>query len=127
LASNVHGNIRINRFISAFPQGAAEILKRYRLGTTSIVAALLHDVVEDTDTTIDDIDRLFGNKVARIIDGLTKISEIFDYGTASTIVYPVKATYPVKTFYRRATEVNEGWIRILNFYVNAFGELMNQF
>ncbi len=41
---------------------------------------------------------------------------------AGTIVYPVKATYTVKTFYRTATEVEEGWVRILNFYVNAFGE-----
>lgn len=47
-----------------------------------------------------------------------------DLGNAKpgTIVYPVKATYTVKTFYRTATEVEEGWIRILNFYVNAFGE-----
>ena len=43
-------------------------------------------------------------------------------GKAGTLVYPVKATYTVKTFYRNATEVEEGWIRILNFYVNAFGE-----
>ena len=39
-----------------------------------------------------------------------------------TRVYPVKATYTVKTYYKTATEVEEGWIRILNFYVNAFGE-----
>jgi hypothetical protein len=39
-----------------------------------------------------------------------------------TVVYPVKATYTVKTFYRNATEVSEGWVRILNFYVNAFGQ-----
>jgi len=47
-----------------------------------------------------------------------------DLGNAKpgTIVYPVKATYTVRTFYRTATEVEEGWIRILNFYVNAFGE-----
>lgn len=47
-----------------------------------------------------------------------------DLGNAKpgTVVYPVKATYTVKTFYRTATEVEEGWIRILNFYVNAFGE-----
>ncbi len=42
--------------------------------------------------------------------------------TAGTLVYPVKATYTVKTFYRNATEVEEGWVRVLNFYVNAFGE-----
>jgi len=48
------------------------------LGTTSIVCALLHDVVEDTDLTLDDIKGLFGEKVAQIIDGLTKISGVFD-------------------------------------------------
>lgn len=48
------------------------------LGPTSIVCALLHDVVEDTDVTLDDIERMFGKKVALIIDGLTKISGVFD-------------------------------------------------
>ncbi|MFO8130366.1 MAG: RelA/SpoT family protein [Bacteroidales bacterium] len=53
------------------------------LGTTSIVCALLHDVVEDTDYTLADVEGLFGEKVARIIDGLTKIDEIFDQPSAS--------------------------------------------
>ncbi len=44
------------------------------LGATSIAAALLHDVVEDTPTTIQDIERLFNPKVAQIVEGLTKIS-----------------------------------------------------
>ncbi len=48
------------------------------LGTTSIVCALLHDVVEDTDITLEDIEEEFGPKVANIIDGLTKISGVFD-------------------------------------------------
>ncbi|WP_231465002.1 MULTISPECIES: bifunctional (p)ppGpp synthetase/guanosine-3',5'-bis(diphosphate) 3'-pyrophosphohydrolase [unclassified Pedobacter] len=48
------------------------------LGTTSIVCALLHDVVEDTDITLEDIEREFGKKTAKIIDGLTKISGVFD-------------------------------------------------
>lgn len=48
------------------------------LGTTSIVCALLHDVVEDTQITLQEIEAQFGKKVARIIDGLTKISGIFD-------------------------------------------------
>lgn len=44
------------------------------LGSTSIVCALLHDVVEDTDFTLDDIKERFGDKVALIVDGLTKVS-----------------------------------------------------
>lgn len=52
------------------------------LGTTSIVCALLHDVVEDTDITLEDIEREFGKKVAKIIDGLTKISGVFDYNSS---------------------------------------------
>lgn len=53
------------------------------LGTTSIVCALIHDVVEDTDYTLNDIQKLFGKKVANIIDGLTKIEEIFDHESSS--------------------------------------------
>ena len=52
------------------------------LGTTSIISALLHDVVEDTELEIEDIERHFGKKVARIIDGLTKISDVFDHGSS---------------------------------------------
>jgi len=52
------------------------------LGTTSIVSALLHDVVEDTEWTIKDIERNFGKKIARIIDGLTKISGVFEHGSS---------------------------------------------
>lgn len=44
------------------------------LGSTSICAALLHDVVEDTDYTVEDISNIFGPKIAQIVDGLTKIS-----------------------------------------------------
>jgi GTP pyrophosphokinase len=53
------------------------------LGETSIVCALLHDVVEDTNYTLDDIRQMFGDKVARITDGLTKIKEQLDNTTAS--------------------------------------------
>ncbi|SOE20674.1 GTP pyrophosphokinase [Spirosomataceae bacterium TFI 002] len=48
------------------------------LGPTSIICALLHDVVEDTELTLKDIEKDFGDKVARIIDGLTKIAENFE-------------------------------------------------
>jgi GTP diphosphokinase / guanosine-3',5'-bis(diphosphate) 3'-diphosphatase len=49
------------------------------LGTTAIVCALLHDTVEDTDMTLEDIKGMFGEKAAQIIDGLTKISGVFDH------------------------------------------------
>ncbi len=53
------------------------------LGVTSTVCAILHDVVEDTDLTIEDIENAFGKKIASIIDGLTKISGVFDKETNS--------------------------------------------
>ncbi len=52
--------------------------KEIGLGSTSIVCALLHDVVEDTEYSLKDIKDLFGQKVAQIIDGLTKIQDVFD-------------------------------------------------
>ena len=52
--------------------------KEIGLGSTSIICALLHDVVEDTDYNLNDIEKLFGKKVAKIIDGLTKIQDVFD-------------------------------------------------
>lgn len=51
------------------------------LGTKSVVAALLHDVVEDTDYTVEDIANLFGAKIASLVDGLTKISEVMEANT----------------------------------------------
>lgn len=48
------------------------------LGCKSICAALLHDVVEDTDFTVEDIQRLFGDKIASLVDGLTKIKTALD-------------------------------------------------
>ena len=52
--------------------------KEIGLGTTSIICSLLHDVVEDTDYTLQDIKKNFGKKYALIIDGLTKIQDVFD-------------------------------------------------
>lgn len=52
------------------------------LGTKSVLAALLHDIVEDTDYTLEDIARMFGPKVASIVDGLTKLSGSFDSSQA---------------------------------------------
>lgn len=57
------------------PLAVARIVsKEMGLGSTSISASLLHDVVEDTDYTVEDIRALFGDKIAQIVDGLTKIS-----------------------------------------------------
>jgi len=50
------------------------VVREIGLGSTSICSALLHDVVEDTDYTVEDIENLFGPKIAQIVDGLTKIS-----------------------------------------------------
>ncbi len=52
------------------------------LGTTSVVSALLHDVVEDTDISLQEVEKEFGPKVAKIIDGLTKISGVFEQGSS---------------------------------------------
>ena len=57
------------------PLAVARIcVKEIGLGSTSICSALLHDVVEDTDYTVEDIENLFGEKIAKIVAGLTKIS-----------------------------------------------------
>ncbi|MGB8193492.1 MAG: bifunctional (p)ppGpp synthetase/guanosine-3',5'-bis(diphosphate) 3'-pyrophosphohydrolase [Chitinophagaceae bacterium] len=48
------------------------------LGVRSTICALMHDTVEDTDITLDDVERDFGNEIARIVDGLTKISNVID-------------------------------------------------
>lgn len=66
------------------PLTVAEIcVEEIGLGTTSIVAALIHDVVEDTDIELSDIERMFGSKIAKIVDGLTKIRGVFEYGTSA--------------------------------------------
>ncbi len=66
------------------PLSVAEIcVQEIGLGTTSIIAALLHDVVEDTDIQLKDIERLFGKKTTKIVDGLTKIQGAFEYGSSA--------------------------------------------
>ncbi len=54
------------------------VVSNIGLGYKSIVAALLHDVVEDTDYTVEDLSNLFGEKVATLVDGLTKIKTVLD-------------------------------------------------
>jgi GTP pyrophosphokinase len=62
------------------PIAVAQIVaEEMGLGTVSIVSALLHDTVEDTEITLEDIDNMFGAKVCLIIDGLTKISGVIDH------------------------------------------------
>ena len=53
------------------------------LGATATICALLHDLVEDTDYTLKDVEKLFGSNVAKIIDGLTKIDDVMDMQTPS--------------------------------------------
>lgn len=57
------------------------VVEEIGLGTTSVICALLHDVVEDTEITLEEIEKEFGNVVARIIDGLTKISGLYNKST----------------------------------------------
>ena len=59
------------------PIAVAKIVARdIGLGATSIAAALMHDVVEDTDITIQDIEKMFNSKIAQLVEGLTKISKV---------------------------------------------------
>ena len=63
------------------PLGVATILSQLQLDELTLAAAFLHDVVEDTDYTVEDIANLFGPKIASLVDGLTKISEVMGSNT----------------------------------------------
>ena len=58
------------------PLHVAQIVAELRLDSESIIAALLHDCIEDTDSTYDDVARLFGTTVADIVDGVTKLTRV---------------------------------------------------
>ncbi len=80
LASDAHAEVRRKSgepYIFHPIEVATIVSKEIGLGPVSVAAALLHDVVEDSDYTLEDIDRIFGEEIARIIDGLTKISGVF--------------------------------------------------
>ena len=64
---------------------ARSVVEEIGLGVTSAICALLHDVVEDTELTLDDITREFGISYAKIIDGLTKISNVVDLKADTTV------------------------------------------
>ena len=63
------------------------VIEEIGLGVKSVVAALLHDVVEDTEYTVEDIERIFGQKIASMVDGLTKMSGIFNADTSEQAEY----------------------------------------
>ena len=58
------------------PLGVAELLARMKLDSASIVTGLLHDTVEDTDATLEQIEQLFGKEIAKLVDGVTKLTRI---------------------------------------------------
>ncbi len=58
------------------PLEVAGILTGYKLDTASVITALLHDTVEDTDASLEEIKRHFGDEVARLVDGVTKLTRI---------------------------------------------------
>src|SRR5579862_4639656 len=58
------------------PIEVAGILTRYKLDAASIITALLHDTIEDTSATHEDIRRLFGDEIVRLVDGVTKLSRL---------------------------------------------------
>ncbi len=60
------------------------VVQEVGMGVTSAICALLHDVVEDTEITLEDIEAEFGSNYAKIIDGLTKISNVVDYNSETT-------------------------------------------
>ena len=63
------------------------VIDEIGLGVKSVVAALLHDVVEDTEYTVEDMERIFGPKIASMVDGLTKISGVFNADTSEQAEY----------------------------------------
>ena len=80
-AAEAHSNMRrkSGEPYILHPIAVAKIcVEEIGLGVRSTICALLHDTVEDTDITIQDIEREFGSEIARIVDGLTKISNVID-------------------------------------------------
>jgi guanosine-3',5'-bis(diphosphate) 3'-pyrophosphohydrolase len=85
------------------PVAVAEILTDLKLDQSSIITALLHDVVEDTDVTLEEIEKEFGVEVARLVDGVTKLGKISS----------VPANEHVAENFRKLTLAMSGDIRVL--------------
>lgn len=86
IARNAHANVRRKSgepYIFHPLEVATIAVKDIGIGPIGVVCALLHDVVEDTDTSLEELRLVFGDRVAKIIDGLTKISDVFDMQTTS--------------------------------------------
>ncbi len=78
LSKDAHGSQKRHSGDSYFshPIAVAEIIADLKLDEQSIITALLHDVVEDTDLTLDDINEAFGDEVSSLVDGVTKLGKI---------------------------------------------------
>ena len=90
LAKEAHGGVRRRSGAPYLlhPIAVAKIVvDEIGLGVKSVVAALLHDVVEDTEYTVEDMERIFGPKIAKMVDGLTKMSGVFNADTSEQAEY----------------------------------------
>ena len=90
LAKEAHGGVRrrAGEPYLLHPIAVAKIVvDEIGLGVKSVVAALLHDVVEDTEYTVEDMERIFGPKIAKMVDGLTKMSGVFNADTSEQAEY----------------------------------------
>ena len=90
LAKEAHQGVRRRSGEPYFlhPIAVAQIVvDEIGLGVKSVVAALLHDVVEDTDYTVEDMEHIFGHKIASMVDGLTKMSGVFNTDTSLQAEY----------------------------------------
>ena len=101
LAKEAHQGVRRRSGEPYFlhPIAVAQIVvDEIGLGVKSVVAALLHDVVEDTDYTVEDMEHIFGPKIASMVDGLTKMSGVFNADTSRQAEYFRKVFVPCRLY-----------------------------
>ncbi len=109
-ANEAHKNVRrrSGEPYMLHPIAVAKIvIEDIGLGCKSICAALLHDVVEDTDYTIDDIRHLFGDKIASLVDGLTKIKTVLDNENQKDRKYTNSESLQAENFKRILLTMND--------------------